>query len=742
MAVDYCIMKPVADKLKQAFRDKDLKVSDLYNSSSEERHAMFSNYMPSDIAHFVNTNFEKAMVSRNKESLLKWFDKSVNPKEAKSSTLLSKLKELDDVGQIDPNIGDDYLMDLVADKMGITLKPKELEEISIRAQKLQELSSVPDPEIPSLPVDEYFDKLKEMNKYINSLSPSSTYDLLVKTVRRGSMLFNVNSPVVNFLSNSVLGGEQAVARRLAQWEFVGDASDLALKYVQKVNRVYWKTGYDLSRMESLAKQAAIKGEQVTHAEGPGPVRAYARWMQDFVFSKAMNDTPFASLARADSMNLAASKLANGDKAKARELFIDATRIEPLTDEGKVIKAQGIADALLSTWNNKGAYADFALGLREAVNKLVPGGGDFLMPFVKTSADVIEFNIDAAGVGFPRGIYKIIQGKRLLNNGNAEMGSAAIREGVKHLVDAGLGMTAGFIIANMANPDDFVSVYDTMDVKESQLAALKNAPANSIKFGGIYLSLDFLGPFAASTVGWLYARKYGNSIPEKVWKYAQGAAEQVTQMPGVKPFSDTVIEGIKLVQKKTTWEDALLKGVNGGVGAVASVIIPGILGQVARATDPYQRYVGKDVLSNIKSGIPGLREQLQPKVEMTSGDLKPSEGFVATMFFGSRVKTANTDEAIKEIQRLYDAGYAPVEQDLNNTNGRVAELKKQISPEEFTKALQYFGSEYGTRVSNKIKTAQYKILTDEQKMESLNAIRTGVVDSMMLKFHYKKPLKPK
>jgi hypothetical protein len=745
---DFCIDPKLATQIRDDFANGPLR-KDLENATStEERHAIFGRYLTKDVATAINTEFEKALASNQKSALIDWMKKTTNPAQQQSKgykTAIDKINELEKMGALGSR-PDGFLEDLMADKLGINIHPDEVAEITKRTQKLDTLFKQTD-EI-GLPSDEYFKELKSVNNYIDSLSPSPLWSVMVTNVRRGNMLFNTSSPVVNFLSNVAMGSEQAAARRIAQWQFHGSSGDLAMKYVQKVNRVYWQTGYDISRMESMqAMQPMIKGEQIATAQGPGVVRAFARWQQDIVFSKLMNDTPFASLARADSMNLMAGRVALAEnpslvgdalKTRSREIFTDAMQIEPITNAGKIVKTQGVEDALQSTWNNKGAYAGFALGMRDAVNKLIPGAkaGDFLFPFMKTTADVVEFNIDAAGIGFPRGIYKFIEAKRAANLGNTDMAAKAMQEGWKHITDAGLGMLGAFAVASMINPDDFVSQYDVMSANESQLAAIKNAPANSIKMGDIYVSLDYFGPWAASIVGMMYAKKYGNTLPEMAWKYIQGAGSQVTQIPGVKPFADTVKSALDILNKKTTWDKAAQGAGAGAISSIASIVIPGFLGQLARATDPYQRFTGKDMMGDIQSTVPGWREQLPPKVNEFTGDLASSESMVSTLLFGRRVTTGNKSPLITEVQRLANVNTPMSTSLIENASSRMKNLKTQISQADFTQALQDYGKEFGDKATKIITKPYYQKMTDEKKQDTLNTIRGDALDKTLRKYHYK------
>jgi hypothetical protein len=175
-----------------------------------------------------------------------------------------------------------------------------------------------------------------------------------------------------------------------------------------------------------------------------------------------------------------------------------------------------------------------------------------------------------------------------------------------------------------------------------------------------------------------------------------------------------------------------------VNSLRARAIPGILNTLAKATDDKVRKIDrKELFDRLKAGIPGARQTLEAKVDITSGEDVEGEGFIFNVLFGSRVKTANRSAIIDEISRLERVGQAPTIADLEKSS-RVKGLKSQVSGEKYQKALKYFGSEYGRKTTNMLKTARYQRATDEAKREMLNKIRTEVRSRMLRRFGYRKP----
>ncbi len=733
--------------MKEAVQSGELSISKLYGMDSAQRQEMFNKYSGNVMGKEINAGFEKAMVSNQKDALVKWVKDVFSPKE-KESANYSKVKErIDQLKEADAINGADgsFLEDLVADKMGISLTEEEVSKIYEKAEKLGELYNQETKD--GLPPDEYWPARHDMEKYIQSLNPAPKLRVLTSTAGRGAMLASVKSPLVNIESNMVNAMLQAVERRVSTGQKSGANPEFAKEYRNRVINIYKKSGYDISRMQRISDQERRLGEDIVHSEGPGKIRRLGRFYEDVVFKNMLGlpDVVASSIAFSDSANLRSTMIAEQEgltgeqvKNRALEIFKDSTAIYPETIEGEIVRSHAIADAELATYTFSGGYSSLALGIRTALNKATGNArlGDQLMPFVKTPANVVELAIDSAGVGFIKAFAKLPEARRQLAVGNGQ----PMREVIRSATRAGLGMTLALVLSYMFDPDDFIGDYDSLDQKGRDLARIQNAPYNSIKILGKWVSLDYFGPIAAPFVGMMYARKYGTgNIPNILNQYVRGVGGQAMRLPGLREFAD-LVSGVASSFQKGDVTKTISGLTDETVDYIRARTIPAIVNDLAKAIDPFIRKTGGETISKAQATIPGATFGLPEVVSKETGEKVQSEGFISTLLFGSRIKTPIESAVINEISRLNKTGNAPTISDIEKTSSRVKELKEQIGEDKFQEALIWYGTEYGKKATRMVDGGNYKKSTDEDKKKKLNSIREDVVDSMLIKFKYKKPKK--
>lgn len=740
MAKNFCIPQIILDNMKKGIKNGEIDIRKLYEMTSEDRFAVFQKYATKELAHNINAEFEKAMISKQKDALTQWAKAVFTPQEKKTANykdVIEKIENLDEAGVLGDNNSNGYLMDLIADKLGISLKEHEVQGIVDRSRALEEefVKKTDD----GLPTVDYWVKRKEMADYLKRLVPTDKLKVATSIAGRGAMLMSLKSPLTNIISNTVMGAVQGFERRLSSKTYKGLNNDFALEYVKKVNDIYQKSGFDISRMESLTTGQRRLGEDIISSQGPGKVRAIGRWYEDIVFKQLMGapDTASASIAFADSANLASTKISNGNKSEALKVFKDAILFDPKTVEGQIVRSQAIADARYSTYTNKGGYSDLAMAIRTALNNATGNVrlGDQLMPFVKTPANVLQAGIDAAGLGFFKGFAKLANAKKEMKQGN----QAPMQDVIRLFVRSGLGMTLATVLAYMFDPDDFVGEYDGLSQKERDLATLKNAPYNSIRMGDKYVSLDYFGPLAAAFVGLMYARKYGDSIPEHVFQYGRGVVTQAVKVPGLREFSD-LVGNIQEAAKRGELGDVTQGLSNEAIAYIRARTIPAIVNDFAKGTDEVERQTDKGAVSKFKSSIPGLRQTLPEKVNQSMGETVKGEGFISTLLFGSRVKTAVDNPVVNEINRLYANDNAPVISGIEKSSSRLKDLQKQLPQEKFEDVLKFYGKVYGQRVERIIETPAYKAKDDEDKKKILNKVRDDALERTLKAFNYQKTKK--
>jgi len=750
-----CITKRLAEQLKVAVKAGKINVAKMYEMTSKERRELFEHYVDKETASFVNGKFEEAMISTDVDALKTWAKQTFNIKEKKSgkyNDVLKKIDTLKELGVLDPEKSTAFLEDLVATKLGATVTAEEAKIISEKSAKIAEEAGKRSKF--GTPTLEYFKARREMENYLDSIVPSSRLKVATSVIARGTMLASIKSPLLNIESNTVHGLIQAVERRFNSRRLGGVNNSYAKDYIAFVNKVYAETAYDVSRMQTLESEAQIRGEDVTKTQGPGKVRAVGRFYEDLIFRKMQGapDVAFSSIAFADRANIESTKIAQaqglkGDEAKAKalEIFKDATSIEPVSEEGKAVREAAMADAFYSTYTNKSMYSDFALGIRKLFN-IASGDmrvGDQIMPFVKTPANVIGAGIDASGVLLPaQTVARMAKAIKAIHAG--EPLKEAIGESfagfLRTVIRSGLGLTFAWLISNLFKPEDFIGEYPTSD-KERQLLLLKNATTNSVRIGDRWYSLDYFGPLGAPIVGMLYAKKYGTDLPNTIWEYYKGVGRQAAKIPGFEEFYNTV-EALKGAAPGTgkTVDEEIKELANFAVSFIKSRTIPALIGDVAKGTDTSERVASKeDILSQVKTGIPGVRQSLPEKKDVF-GETVSTEGIVSVLLAGSRSKLAKNNPLVAELDRLSSTGNLPSITDVEKTSSRAKELKAQIGEEKFTKAKNEFGQSLRKRISSVMETSTYKNADDERKKAIIDKIKDTEFEKMLRRAGYKRPKK--
>lgn len=749
----FCIPKHLIENLKKSALAGNVDIKKLYEMSSEERRDFFAGHTNSELGRFINSKFEDAMVSKHKAAITEWA-KSVFKPEAKGKveyqSMTDKINELGKQGILDPASEKAFLADLVMDKLGVRVTPEEVREIGSRAKSIADAQErlggeIGNPEKEQENIDFFLAK-KSMDDYLLSLNPSNRLKVLTGTIGRGMMLFSVKSPILNIGSNLEVGFTEAFSRRLASNQWKGADPSLAKSFVGMANKIYQKTGYDISRMTSISDAgpsgARVLGDTV-HSQGPGSVRKAGRIVEDIVFKQLMGapDVAFSSIHFADSVNLNALKGAEGDAAKASEMMLDAMRLNPLTPEGEVLRAQGILDAQVATWTNETWASKVSLGIRKILNEVSGDAriGDYIMPFVKTPANVIATGLDYSGLGFPKAAIKIFNGWRT----DTLRSPLVVRGVARDLVRAGLGTIGAFIIASLLRDDDFVGAYDP---DRKQIEQLRNSSTNSIRVGGKWISTDWLGPLAIPVTAMMYSRKYGGTAGERVFQYAKGMASVVEKLPGVSDIADFVRE--KSGKKDQTLSEMTGEAQNYLYEQIWSRLVPSFISDIAKATDEKERVSGKG-LEGVKAKIPGLRQTLDVRKNIFGEEITGEPAW-SDILFGGRVKTDREDELSREISFVQKKSGKPINfTDWDKTSSStIAQFRHRTDEGTFEAAKTEYGKALKANLEKLVSSDRFGKLTDEAKADSINGADSDAMGMVLKSFGFtydktgsEEPIKP-
>lgn len=626
---------------------------------------------------------------------------------------------------------------VVTKELGVSVSSEEITKISKISKKIDKAEKSLGNDLGSpTKIKEHIDFFKakaEMDKYIQSRIPSNKLKVLTGTIGRGMMLASIKSPVLNIGSNIEVGFSEALSRRIANGVLKGTNKKLATDFVKMANKIYQETGYDISRMSTIYDSGyggtRVLGN-VVHSQGKGKIRKVGRLIEDVVFKQLMGapDVVFASAHFADSVNLNARKMAKGNMKKAEKLMNDSMRLNPLTSEGKALREQGILDAEVATWTDSTWASKTSLGIRKILNEVSGDlrAGDYLLPFIKTTANVISTGMDYAGVGIPKAMFKVVNMMKTGDIKNQQAWSGAIRD----VTRSGLGLTLGLIIASSLDDDDFIGAYDP---SRAQIEQLKNSNYNAFRVGDKWISTDWLGPLSVTVSAMMYARKYGKTGAEKTFQYGKGVLSSAQSIPGISDIYDYV--RTSSYSKNKTLEEATGETGTYLIDQVSSRLIPSILNDFARGTDKFERETSKGVEA-LKAKIPGLRQTLPVKRDIFGNEIL-SEPMLSRILFGSRVKTAREDKLVSEVDEVsIFTGKAINFTNWDKTSGKkIGQFKDVVGVKEFNKAKVQYGKELYKLLDDTINSGEYEDASYEEKLKLINKLDTEATETIFYDFNF-------
>lgn len=623
-----------------------------------------------------------------------------------------------------------YVREALDDIFGTTVSQEEANQIIGKIGEIEKsiVNTLDETGNPSV---QTWQKINEMNNLVESLTPSPALQIATSIVGRGMMLSSIKSPVLNVVSNTENILTEMLIRRAVN-SLEGGASFSAVDknvekdYLAYADDVYRASGYNVSTTEGLDAATVTLGERRISTQGAGKFRAFARGVETGVFKYLMGypdsrakDFVFSDTAALEATTIAQNEGLSGEmlSKRATELYRDATRVAPLTEEGMVIREKAMMEANVATYTNDTTFSKFALGIRETLNRATGNVrlGDQLMPFVKTPANVValgvEYSIGAA--------YLIPNLTTVIRDVKAGKLSAKSRMAIKAAVRNGLGVVLAMLIAMALDPDDYTPDYDALTMSERRLALEKNAVFNSIRIGDKYISLDYFGPLAIPLTAVLSARRR----EETGWfGYAKGVASQLQKLPGLKEYSEAVDAVGRAVSN--TPEKTIKNLNNAMIDFIRARTIPSIVNDLAKSIDTYERETSAGTYDKAQASVPGIREELPLKYTTTSRTPKETEAALSILLFGARVKTAASNRVIYEIDRLYKKNAKPTITDVTRS-GKLSELseaKQQRVRKEFAK--RYYDGVYTL-----IRTREYRAKDDEQRAAAINKVRRQIIEQL-------------
>jgi hypothetical protein len=403
-----------------------------------------------------------------------------------------------------------------------------------------------------------------------------------------------------------------------------------------------------------------------------------------------------------------------------------------------------ADGLYRTFQDNSRLAQLFSGAKKTFNKIgTPDGkfgvGDLVLKYPKTPANILSRGLDYSPFGFVKGIY---EGVRPLLTGQAFNQKAFVESLSRAMAGSGL-IAAGYtlakngIITGKAEKDyDISSVQRTtgqgafrINVDALKRFFASGGKAQDAQNGDTLVTYDWAQPTSLAIAMGANQAMGGQATDalNAISASLQSGVDTLTGQPMVKNLMDYTT-AIKNKGAVAATRDLALGSATG--------FVPSLLRQSANVFDPKQREtynpspVGEAV-NKIKATIPGLRNTLQPKIDVFGKEMPNYPGggiqrlfdIFANPAFVSKVQENPAAKEVLDIyQRSGETSQAPrVAPQTVQINGESI----KVTPEQYTQYQTYIGTKTDQLFNSLVQDPSFKALSDEEKANLMQQSLTDI-----------------
>lgn len=559
--MSFCLLPDKVEEFRKALKEKEIKISDLLNMTTEARTALLEKYA-GDNAKALNTAFEEKLVLKNRIlGIQNWASKTgeigkysaLGKEELAKSLSEYKAKQQERI--FSPKEHEAFLNDLADKRVGTHISKEVAQKVFELSAKADSLKDV-NPKLSGVS-DEYLLAKNELNKYVDSQKPISAGASIGKnlsTIGRNNLLLNPSTPIKTSIGQVINTTMDMVTRRLGSLSLGGANGELVAQANKEAWDTFRKTGDNTAAMESLDNTGKL-GEKhnfdITNAgvKSSNPlvrgiestIRTVAKisnkvaidWEHNIPFTK-FHQKAFFDMTNIMSSNIAKSEGLSGSELKGRagEIFKDAARIEPQTKEGAIVRMEAQKQAARVTSTNDTLLGNLTTSVKNALNKATPKFplGDILMPIAKIPANIIYNGIENAGLGIPLGVKDIFEGRAKIQSTDLAtryQGMAQFADGIQKV-----GRTVGVLGA--------AALFTSQLKKEDFRSDIYGA--HFVKIGNVWINTEYINAISPSLAGMMEVKqkaKSGEGIVEKAGHYFSGAVSGLASTPGIDEPSKLV-----------------------------------------------------------------------------------------------------------------------------------------------------------------------------------------------------------
>jgi hypothetical protein len=742
------------DQAKKMGENLDIKkLSDL---TPAQRLTEFSKYVDNKTAQKLEKLFESNKKAGN---LKNWEEKALGTKVLKDEAMLkgelSKLEALDNLGVLTPKQTEDFMGTFVEVKLGTELTVPQAQELSALIKKqsknfdtFMEKGGNITPENEK-EITNYLNTVNEIRDFTNKVSDVNFTEIAntVIDIMRSNILMATKTPLNSALYQIIPTTERVITSSILPSQL---ASDIDTSFINKVRaklysnklskeenkiirdfvkmniRIYNKTNFDISRMETLDDRYGVFGGEKFKQYSKRPVSEgenskekfkialdnYARFVNlgpkwgaggtDSVAASFLRS--FSSLKKAKErayLEKITKNLPKGVSVKERsiELFKESLSFTPKDEQAQNIRESAIEDAKISNNTQSDSIGDLSTDLRKLLTIKGIEFGKIFIPFAKLASTSISQGIQAAvGIGPIKVTWNI--GSAVINKskiGNKEF-NKRINKNSDYLVRM-LGIFgAALFISSFLDDDDYIPPYSQMTGDDYDMTRAKGANPGSVRFFGQWISLRYLPALNLPLMSIMNSRRYKRDGNPRFVGWINGFIGGLGDLPIIQE-TQKALGKMGKSEKAKDYEGLLNANGFDGKGIMDYIKIRAIPAAISRE------------LYNAVFPVDDKYDFLGRKVE--KGNLMGT------------FKDDKTNDLLLELTKLQNAGYAPTisEPSGNNVNKIIEKFGEDKYREKILLKLQRTYAKYA---ENLISNPAYKKLSPENKKKELDKIRTNEI----------------
>lgn len=566
------------------------------------------------------------------------------------------------------------------------LTAKQAEEILTEMKAIEEMP----------PGTEKARRFQKLQNKISDMVPTSLFQKMIAVWKAG-LLTGIKTTGLNITANISHIGTETVAKipavmvdkivsigtgkRTVAFTMKGLPTGAVTGVKRGID--YLVTGYD-------ERDIGVKLDYKRTNMGKGNLAKALQFGTDGVFRLlGAEDQPFYYAAKLRSLYEQAKVSAINNNLRGKKAADHINNLVENPTEDMIKNASKDAEAMV--FQNKTKLGD----LGKDIQKLAGGLGEIVVPFARTPAAVAMQVVNYTPVGAVKTILE--------NIGKGKFNQRDFVTGIGRSIVGAVPLVIGAALWD----NDMLTLDFPKTEKERKLWEIEGRKANSIKVDGKWRTIQSFGPAGNTLViGGHFRRAFleSGSPSEAMVQALAGSAKSFTEQ--------TFLQGIN--QFSAALNDPERSGPRLARGLVSSVI-PTIVGDVARAGDPLERRTGS-VAGRVKAKIPGLRQTLEPRITVLGEEKKASANPLEIMIDPTRPSKEINTVVVKELRRLFDAGFEVTPSLLGNKEGFEA-----LTPKENTELWKRSGQLIRDSLNSVFTEPAYKTWPDEAKAEVVNRV---------------------